>query len=163
MSKISLTREEIINAPGTEGDPLKVITSLPGVVATFESSADVYMRGSDARENYVWINRAPVGYLYHMGGFHSTINPSLIDDLNIFLAGFPETNTLHVESDMQLQQHSTYGLIVTNGITTVMGEAITATNFNQFQRDLKASSKLKQYRKSLQSALHAITDVIGLA
>ncbi|MCW8957292.1 MAG: TonB-dependent receptor, partial [Gammaproteobacteria bacterium] len=39
--------------------------------------------------NIVWVNRAPVGYLYHFGGFHSTINASLIEDINVFLGGFP--------------------------------------------------------------------------
>lgn len=74
----------------------------------------------------------------------------------------PDTNTLHVESDKQLLQHSTYGLVVTNGVTTVMGEAISTTNFKQFQRDLKLSSKFKQYRQSLKSALHVVTAVTGL-
>jgi len=89
VSKISLTKEELLLAPGSLGDPLKVITSLPGIVETSEASSEVYMRGSDSGDNSVWVNRAPIGYLYHFGGFHSTLNPSLIDDLNIFLGGFP--------------------------------------------------------------------------
>ncbi|MFV2061842.1 MAG: TonB-dependent receptor plug domain-containing protein [Gammaproteobacteria bacterium] len=89
VSKISLSKEELISAPGSLGDPLKVITSLPGIVETSELSSEVYMRGSDANDNIVWVNRAPVGYLYHLGGFHSTISPSLVDDLNVFLGGFP--------------------------------------------------------------------------
>ncbi|MFV1983825.1 MAG: TonB-dependent receptor plug domain-containing protein [Thiohalomonadales bacterium] len=89
VSKISLTTEELLLAPGSLGDPLKVIDSLPGVVAVDEGSSEVYMRGSDAGDNDVWVNRAPIGYLYHFGGFHSTLNPSTIDDLNIFLGGFP--------------------------------------------------------------------------
>ncbi len=89
VSKISLTTDELTNAPGSQGDPLKVITSLPGIVESSEASSKVYMRGSDDNDNSVWVNNAPVGYLYHFGGFHSTINPALIDDLNIFLGGFP--------------------------------------------------------------------------
>ena len=89
VSKISLTTEELLTAPGTQGDPLKVVTSLPGIVEASDSSAEVYMRGSDAEDNIVWVNRAPVGYLYHFGGFQSSINPSLIEDLNLFLGGFP--------------------------------------------------------------------------
>ncbi len=89
VSKISLSKSELINAPGSQGDPLKVITSLPGIVESSESSSKVYMRGSDENDNSVWVNNAPVGYLYHFGGFHSTINPSLVEDINIFLGGFP--------------------------------------------------------------------------
>ncbi len=89
VSKISLTTEELILAPGSSGDPLKTITALPGIVTVDEGSSEVYMRGSDSSDNSIWVNRAPLGYLYHFGGFHSTLNPSIIDDINIFLGGFP--------------------------------------------------------------------------
>jgi hypothetical protein len=88
-SKISLSKNELLNAPGTQGDPLKAITALPGIVPVDEGSAEIYMRGSNANENIVWINRAPVSYLYHFGGFQSVINPALIEDINVFLGGFP--------------------------------------------------------------------------
>ncbi|MFH0783907.1 MAG: TonB-dependent receptor [Pseudomonadota bacterium] len=88
-SKVALSKEELLLAPGSQGDPLKTITSLPGVVAAGDGRSDVYMRGSGTNENIVWINQAPVGYLYHYGGLYSTINPDLIEDLNVFLAGFP--------------------------------------------------------------------------
>jgi outer membrane receptor protein involved in Fe transport len=89
VSKVTLATEELVNLPGIQGDPLKAVTALPGIVAVEETSAEVYMRGSDAGDNVVWVNRAPVGYLYHLGGFQSTINPALIDDINVFLSGFP--------------------------------------------------------------------------
>ena len=89
VAKISLSRQELTGSAGTQGDPLKAIKALPGIVAAEESSGEVYMRGSDTHENIVWINRAPVGYLYHLGGFQSTINPALVQDINVFPAGFP--------------------------------------------------------------------------
>ncbi len=88
-SKLTLSTAELAKAPGTGGDPLKAITTLPGVVVASEGSAEVYMRGSNSNENITWVNNAPVGYLYHFGGFQSTINPALIEDINIFLGGFP--------------------------------------------------------------------------
>ncbi len=88
-SKLTLSTAELAKAPGTGGDPLKAITALPGIVAASEDSAEVYMRGSNGNENIIWVNNAPVGYLYHFGGFQSTINPALIEDINLFLGGFP--------------------------------------------------------------------------
>jgi len=88
-SKITLSKEELINSAGSMGDPLKAITALPGIVPVGEASSEVYMRGSSESENIIWINRAPVGYLYHFGGFQSVINPALVEDMNLFLAGFP--------------------------------------------------------------------------
>ncbi len=88
-SRISLSKRELLNSAGSQGDPLKAITALPGIVPAGENSAEVYIRGSNTRENIAWINRAPVGYLYHFGGMQSTINPALVEDINVFLGGFP--------------------------------------------------------------------------
>ena len=89
ISKFSLTAEELAHAPGSQGDPLIAIQSLPGVVVAQDGAGLVYMRGSDVNDNITLVNRVPIGYLYHFGGFRSTINPYLISDLNIFLGGFP--------------------------------------------------------------------------
>jgi len=92
-SKVTISVEEIITAPGTGGDPLKVIDSLPGIVATGSGGGGppgggFYVRGSDQNENTVWVNRTPIGYLYHFGGLYSTINPALLSDFNVFLGGY---------------------------------------------------------------------------
>ncbi len=93
VSKISLSSDEIRRAPGTGGDPLRVIESLPGVVTATGMAGGggggLYLRGSDQNENLVVVNRAPIGYLYHLGGIYSTIHPKMIHDFNAFLGGFP--------------------------------------------------------------------------
>ncbi len=89
-SKIVLSAQELRNAPGSQGDPIKVLQSLPGVVAANGSgSGQVYMRGSDTQDNQYWVDNMPLGYLYHWGGVQSVINPALVSDINIFLGGFP--------------------------------------------------------------------------
>jgi len=89
VSKITLSEDELRHTPGSQGDPLKVIQSLPGVVAANDAGGQVYIRGSDLQDNGVWINRLPVGYLFHMGGLQSVVNPDLVKDFNLFLGGFP--------------------------------------------------------------------------
>ncbi len=88
-SKVILDREELRKAPGSQGDPLKVIQSLPGVVTAQEGRGIMYIRGSEPNQNIVWVNRARIGYLYHFGGLYSTISPQLVRDFNMFLGGFP--------------------------------------------------------------------------
>ncbi len=88
-SKVTLITEELRKAPGSRGDPLKVVQSLPGVVSQGNRN---FVRGSGAGGNGVWVNRLPLNYLYHWGdvfGGVSTINPDLVKDFNIFLGGFP--------------------------------------------------------------------------
>ena len=88
-SKIVITREELRRAPGSQGDPLKTIQSLPGVVTATEGTGLVYIRGSEPNQNITWVNRAQIGYLYHFGGLQSTISSQLVKDFNMFLGGFP--------------------------------------------------------------------------
>lgn len=89
-SKFVLSTQELRNAAGSQGDPIKVIQSLPGVVAANGSSAgDVYFRGSDTQDNQYWVDGLPLGYLFHWGDFQSVINPALVSDFNVFLGGFP--------------------------------------------------------------------------
>jgi len=90
VSKVILSAKELRGAAGTQGDPIKALQSLPGVVASNgSSSGQVYMRGSDSRENIYWANNLPVSYLYHWGGLNSVLNPTLVSDFNVFLGGFP--------------------------------------------------------------------------
>jgi hypothetical protein len=88
-SKLILESSEIKFTPGTLGDPLKSLHTLPGVVPLMNLTGQVYIRGSSTADNLVWIDRTPVGYLYHLGGLNSTINPVLVENFNLFLGGFP--------------------------------------------------------------------------
>ena len=75
----------------------------------------------------------------------------------------PTTNTLHVESDEFLDQHTRYALIVTNGIRDTTGRRVEAGAFRTFRHDLNfgqtKNAALKAYRKSLLDAL----EVSGVA
>jgi Big-like domain-containing protein len=66
----------------------------------------------------------------------------------------PAGNTLHFESDQQLDQSSTYLLVVTNGVHAADGEPLDTTTFRQ---DLNFGQTkdpaLKAYRKSLLDGL----------
>src|SRR5262245_13298596 len=70
------------------------------------------------------------------------------------------TNTLHVESDELLDQHTRYALIVSRGVKDPAGEPIEPSeDFDRFRHDLNFGQTddpaLKEYRKDLLSALEA--------
>lgn len=70
----------------------------------------------------------------------------------------PETNTLHVESDEQLDQHTRYALIVTRGVRDQSGAPIETTKvFKQFRHDLRG--ELREYRRALIDALRAARSI----
>lgn len=72
----------------------------------------------------------------------------------------PDTNTLHVETDELLDQHTRYALIVTNGVRDAEGRPVEAGQaFSRFRHDLNfgqtEDSDLKNYRKAFLDALQA--------
>jgi Bacterial virulence factor lipase N-terminal len=70
------------------------------------------------------------------------------------------TNTLHVESDELLEQHTRYALVVTRGVRDADGEPVRPSDeFRAFRRGLNFGQAndpdLKEYRKDLLTALRA--------
>src|SRR5262249_10475942 len=70
------------------------------------------------------------------------------------------TNTLHVESDELLDQHTRYALVVTRGVYDADGQPVEPSElFERFRHDLNFGQAddpaLKEYRKDLLSALKA--------
>src|SRR5690242_989974 len=69
----------------------------------------------------------------------------------------PAANTLHVESDAALDQHTRYLLVVTRGVRDTNGDPVAKTTFtNDLNFGQTKDPALKAYRKSLLDALDAL-------
>src|SRR5215213_3268760 len=71
------------------------------------------------------------------------------------------TNTLHVQSDEQLDQHTRYALVVTNRVRDIRGFPVAASeSFLRFRGELNFGQThdvdLKKYRKALLDALDSL-------
>lgn len=67
----------------------------------------------------------------------------------------PETETLHMESDEFLEQHTRYALIVTREVRDATGRPVSAKAFTRFRQRLARKHDGSAYHKALQSALRA--------
>jgi TonB family protein len=67
--------------PGTNGDPLRAIESMPGVARPSAADAQLIVRGSSPNDTAVFIDgiRIPVGY--HLGGFSSVVQNDALEKL----------------------------------------------------------------------------------
>jgi hypothetical protein len=65
----------------------------------------------------------------------------------------PETNTLHVESDELLKQHSRYALIVTQDVRDMAGYRISDKSFGPFRKQLKREPDLRRYNDAVKEAV----------
>ncbi len=60
VSSVTLRREDLRTTPGSGGDPLRAINSLPGVTAASGEFADLIVRGGGSDENLTYIDNIPV-------------------------------------------------------------------------------------------------------
>jgi len=96
VSNISLNREEIRQTPGSGGDPLRVINSLPAVTAASGEFADLIVRGGTADENLTYIDHIPVqDFTYftdrfdgNRGGRASILAPDIFETVEFSAGGF---------------------------------------------------------------------------
>lgn len=96
VSNITLGREEIRQTPGSGGDPLRVINSLPAVTAASGEFADLIVRGGAAEENLTFVDNVPVQdftyftdkYDGNRGGRAAILAPDIFERAEFSAGGF---------------------------------------------------------------------------
>jgi outer membrane receptor for ferrienterochelin and colicin len=96
VSNVTLNREELRQTPGSGGDPLRVINSLPAVGAASGEFADLLVRGGTAEENLTFIDHVPVQdftyftdrYDGNRGGRASILAPDVFERAEFSAGGF---------------------------------------------------------------------------
>jgi len=89
-----LTTQEAMFIPGVLGDPVKALKYIGGISSAsggFGPGGELYIYGSKPEESSYNLNHLPIGYLFHLGGLHSVIDPNAIDQIDAYLAGFDAT------------------------------------------------------------------------
>lgn len=85
LEKISV--EKLLKVPGSGNDPMKAISSLPGVVLGKGGRPNPAVRGSSPEDNGYIIDFIPVNNLFHIDGV-SIINDNLLQEFDLFTGGF---------------------------------------------------------------------------
>ena len=81
VTRRTMTQDEISEIPGTGGDALKSLLSLPGVARPPLISGALIVRGSAPADTGLYIDQVQVPIVYHFGGLSSVIPTELIDTL----------------------------------------------------------------------------------
>ena len=88
VSRQVVTKDELSRVPGTAGDPLRALQSLPGVATAGDFSGQLLVRGGGPQDNAYFLDRIPLAFPFHFGGVISTINPELIKTVDFSTGGF---------------------------------------------------------------------------
>ncbi len=88
VTKRSLGREELSRVPGTGGDALKAITSLPGLARPPGFLNQLIVRGSAPEDTRIFVDGTPVPIVYHFGGFSSVLPTEVLERIDFFPSNF---------------------------------------------------------------------------
>jgi hypothetical protein len=86
--KRRLTAQEMAQIPGTNGDALRSVQSLPGVARPPPFSGDLIVRGSESDDTIVYVDGTPIPLIYHFGGLSSVLPTESLDNLDFYPGNF---------------------------------------------------------------------------
>jgi hypothetical protein len=89
VSRTVISADELRLIPGSFGDPIRALQSLPGVARPSVLEGDLVVRGAEGLNTGTYVDGVPVPYLFHFFVGRSVINPALLDDVEFFAGGMP--------------------------------------------------------------------------
>ena len=120
-------------------DVIKHLQMLPGVAAGNELMSGLYVHGGDGNDNLFLLDGVPLYNITHFGGFFSSFNTDVVDNLDFYKSGFPAryggrlSSVVDVETkegNMQ-EYHGNFSLGLIDGRIQVEGPIIKGkTSFN---------------------------------
>src|SRR5580704_1495214 len=81
--------QEVRSIPGTFGEPLQAIESMPGVSPMVSGLPYFYVRGAPPADTGYFIDGIPLPALFHIGPGPSVIPPPLLDRIDFFPSNAP--------------------------------------------------------------------------
>jgi len=88
VTRRTLERREIQRIPGTSGDALRSIQSLPGVARPPGLAGLLIVRGSAPGDTGTFIDGEEVPLIYHFGGLSSVVPTELLDKIDFYPGNF---------------------------------------------------------------------------
>jgi TonB family protein len=88
VTRRTLERREIARIPGTSGDALRSLQSLPGVARPPGLAGLLIVRGSSPEGTAYFVDGSDVPLIYHFGGLSSVVPTELLDQIDFYPGNF---------------------------------------------------------------------------
>src|SRR3569833_1901146 len=89
VTKRTLQRQQLTSIPGTFGDPIRVIQTLPGMQRAPFGLGLLLVRGSNPDDTGIFVDGHEVPGLFHFLGGPSIFNAEMLESLDLYPGGFP--------------------------------------------------------------------------
>ena len=80
---------EVRDLPGLQGDPYRIVETLPGVIPVIAGLPFVYVRGAPPAGQLYLYDDIPLPLLFHLGAGPAVIHPALIGELRMWAGAAP--------------------------------------------------------------------------
>lgn len=84
----SLDLEEVRTVPGTGGDVLRAVETMPGVARPSWGEGLLIVRGSAPDDSLVFVDGTPIPYAYHLGDGASVVPGDVLERLDFYPGNF---------------------------------------------------------------------------
>ena len=88
ISRKVMRGSELVQIPSAGRDALRAIMTLPGIGIPNDFLRALHIRGSAPGDTRIYLDRTPLGYPFHFGGFFSTTHSDSIEDIYVYAAGY---------------------------------------------------------------------------
>jgi TonB family protein len=88
VTRRTLEQREIARIPGTGGDALRSLQSLPGVARAPGLAGILIVRGSAPQDTLTFVDGTDVPIIYHFGGLSSVVPTELLDRIDFYPGNF---------------------------------------------------------------------------
>jgi TonB family protein len=88
IASVTVAADQGRRVPGTQGDVLKVVESMPGVGRAAAGSGQVVVWGAAPQDTRVFVDGVPLPTLYHAGGFRSVLAGDLVGSIDLVPGGY---------------------------------------------------------------------------
>ena len=89
VTRRTLQRQQLTSVPGTFGDPIRVIQTLPGMQRAPFGLGLLLVRGSNPDDTGIYVDGHEVPSLFHFLGGPSIFNAEMLDSIDLYPGGFP--------------------------------------------------------------------------
>lgn len=84
----TLDTNEVRTIPGTNGDVLRSVETMPGIARPAYGQGLLIVRGSAPEDSQVFVDGTPIPYAYHVGDTSSVIPGDMLDRLDFYPGNF---------------------------------------------------------------------------
>lgn len=126
VGKVRLNQQDILRTTATQGDPLRAVSTLPGVNTQNDLSVRPFIRGGKADETRIFLDGLNLIQPYHFGGAYSSFNPEMVENLDLHRSFAPASQRDALSGSLSVKTREPKAFEAVGDISLIRANAAVA-------------------------------------